>query len=172
MWYDRIVKAINNDDTDDKTLINYIIYPWHGNRSLNNEPASNSRTALLNSKVMSYFRYSGYNHYFDTNWTPQYGITDLGIYNQDNKNIVKINSTYETGGKLTYNGTVDKLLGINQDDLNAISGYPITVQYRNISPPDAFDKIYSLDNRMAAGDTYSSTELPVASKVGNELVRM
>ena len=108
--------------------VNYMIYPWHSERSLMNQSSSaTNKVALLKNKQMSYFRYSGYNTYFDSNWEPSNNVTNLGIYNKDNKNIVKIDSTYNGRDKLIYTGTIDKLVGINKDIISTYKGYPFII---------------------------------------------
>ena len=121
---------------------------------------------------MSYFRYGGYNSYLTTNWTPKNGITTLGIYTRENDNLVKIDSTYEANAKLIYQGSVDKLIGINPGLVDTIKGYPITVGY--VDTDYSTSKLaYTLDNRMAKGsEVYTSDELPTNYKVGTELIRM
>ena len=73
-----------------RTYVNYAIFAWHAKRSLNNQPASENRTALLNNKQLAHYRFSSHNIYFDTFWEAPNGITNLGIYNNINDNLIKL----------------------------------------------------------------------------------
>lgn len=164
LYYDRVVKE--SDNNTNKTMMYYAIYPWHANRSLNNDVQGTSRSAVLNNKQTSYLRYSGYNTYFN-NWEPSQGITTLGIYNADNDNITKISSPYQDNSKFTYKGSLDKLVGPNTETIkNEYGGYPIVVRYNDTA--SIGDGLYSLSNRM--GDFGGN--LTMDYKIGTELTRI
>ena len=169
-WYDRIVKAENNDWSQDRTLINYIIYPWHANRSLNNQPNVADRTALLETKTLDTIRYAGYNEYFSTAniWNPPYGITTVGVYNKDSENLVKISSPIEENSNFVYNGILDKLISANYKSGSTYDNFPyqfpIMVEYNG--------EIKTLSRDMAIDGSYETAELPQDYRLGTELIRM
>lgn len=166
-WVDRVVLAENNDKPLDQTEVTYMIYPWHGSRSLNNDINAPSRTAMLEYKKLSNLRYSGYNTNV-TNWSPNHGITDVGIFNQTEDGIIKITSPDNESQKIIYKANIDKIITAGKADVLARGGYPIVVV------PNGYSTPVTLDNSMntGGGGAWSSSELPHNYRVGTEPVRI
>ena len=102
-----------------KWELNWLIYPWHRNGSLNNDftrpTGSGTRTAMLKRKVISNIRIAEDNIWLDTIWAPAMGITPTSIFNSNEVSLVKIPSPLNSGiTTLNYYGNVDTLLTSDQ----------------------------------------------------------
>ena len=168
VWFDRVVLAKNNDYRSETTNLNYAIFAWHAKRSLNNQPASENRTALLNNKQLAHYRFCSHNTYFNTFWEAPGGITNLGIYNDINDNLIKLNAVYRKEKPFYYKGSYDKIIGLDENMVVRIGGYPIIVKKPNTN------EFWTLDNGMnvGGGGNWTDDELPRHYKVGTEPVRI
>lgn len=108
LWYD---KARNPSGTG--VYFYFKTYPWHSVRSLID---GDSTYALLSRKNMSNVRYSGFNTYLTTPWTPTYGIAPVSIITDSEETIHKITDiTNYSESELLYKGIVNKIVN---PDLN------------------------------------------------------
>ena len=169
VWFDRVVLTPgNNNAPSERTNLNYAIFAWHAKRSLNNQPPSENRTSVLENKRLDHYRFSSHNIYFNTFWEAPNGITNLGIYNDINDNLIKLDPLYPSDKPFYYKGSYDKLIGIDSSLMVSIGGYPIIVKKPNTS------QFWTLDNSMntGGGGDWTNDELPRSYKVGTELVRI
>lgn len=165
-WHDKIVRIKNNDWSSGHTEVDFMVYPWHASRSLNNEPKVTNRTALLATKKMSNLRYSGHNSYLTTPWTPSAGITDVSIFNSTENTIIKINSPETSTSKLIYKANIDKVIMPNNN----------TTYYGNLG---VFPITASFNGAVSLVDTYMNPvgdlhgdEIPINYRTGNEPTRL
>lgn len=108
LWYD---KARSPSGTG--VYFYFKTYPWHSVRSLID---GDSTYALLSRKNMSNVRYSGFNTYLTTPWTPTYGIAPISIVTDSEDTIHKItNIDNYSESELLYKGTINKIVN---PDLN------------------------------------------------------
>jgi len=105
LWYDQ-ARAVAGSGRG--VFFNFKVYPWHSERSLIDDDGTH---ALLSRKNMSNVRYSGFNTYLTTPWTPAYGIAPVSIITDSEDTIHKITNIdnyYESD--LIYKGTIDKIV--------------------------------------------------------------
>ena len=110
-WLDRSKKGNNF-----KLL--YFLYPWHADRSLNDTDPGDAVSAMLKQKRISNLRYSGWNTYLTTPWSPSNGITNVGIFNSNEKTILRIDPPANSDlNDIVYQGNIDEILytSINND---------------------------------------------------------
>ena len=171
-WKDRIVRSKNDDysATDHgRTIVDFMVYPWQAERSLNNEPVSVvNYSAKLASKLMSNLRYAGYNSYLESAniWTPTHGITDISVFNSTESVITKIGSPEEDNSKIVYKGNVDKIImpNTNNTDYGKWSSFPITAAFNGV--------IDTINRGMSYDNSINDDELPLDYKIGYEPVRI
>lgn len=113
----------NSTPAADLNTYAFFVYPWHRNGSLNNQGASDNRTAMLSQKKMSNLKFSIGTEYFkDSNgglysWKAEdtdenhTGISGAVLFNLPEKGLVRLphpkNSDLED---INYYGNVDKVV--------------------------------------------------------------
>lgn len=131
-----IYKPLYYDSYKDKDneFTYYYVYPWHRNGSLNNDgipSGDETRTALLQNKIISNLRYFNSTKYFNNPWEAYQdnnintGITKVQVFDSDEMSLIKIpkplNSILDTD--INYYGNVDIVLTPYLQDTN--SGYEL-----------------------------------------------
>ena len=83
--------------------IDYPVYMWHKNGSLNNDVARDNRSAVLLKKKISNYRLGGNTIYASLGSSSNLAASDIQLFSSDELSIIKVN------GK-TYQGNVDTLI--------------------------------------------------------------
>ena len=113
----------------------YMVYPWHANRSLNNDQARTDyiRTAMLEKKKLSNLKFSANTYYLDNLWNSfisgsniKTGIGNVEIFNSNEITSIKLDKPlYSDGNELTYYGNYDKVVSFSNTALS--SGYHLRI---------------------------------------------
>lgn len=113
------------------TTLCFMVYPWHRNGSLNNQPTLSSgdtgiRTAMLSSNKRSNLKFAGYTHYLHSNniWKAYIegdnvhtGISGVAVFNSDEQSLIRIPAPSNSGiGDINYYGNIDKVVASTRDD--------------------------------------------------------
>lgn len=110
----------------------FMIYPWHRNGSLNNQPTLTSedktttRTAMLSHNRRSNLKFAGHTYFLqqysiwkayvegDNNHT---GISGVVVFNSDEQSLVRLPAPENSGlGDINYYGNIDKVITPTRDD--------------------------------------------------------
>lgn len=83
--------------------IDFLIYMWHKNGSLNNDVERDGRSAQLLKKRISNYRFGSNIEYAEIKKAPILGASDIQLFNADYLSVVKVN------GKV-YQGNVDTMV--------------------------------------------------------------
>lgn len=116
------------DNNTSNTATRFNVYPWHGNRPLN-DSSDATKTSILDKKKMSNLRYSYYNSYLTNPWTPNYNQIDkVSIFNSNEDSIIKVSYNND---KIIYKGNLDKILSGNYLVKNVSASEPVRIQYKS-----------------------------------------
>lgn len=103
-------------DKDDWEL-NWLVYPWQRNGSLNNDTAraenKGTRTSMLKKKTISNIKFSPSTTWLNSTqqWTPAQGITPVSIFNSNEMALVKIPTPKNSElSAMNYYGNIDTLV--------------------------------------------------------------
>ena len=83
--------------------IDFPVYMWHKNGSLNNDVARDNRSAQLLKKRISNYRFGSSIEYAEIKKSPILGASDIQLFNADYLSVVKVN------GQI-YQGNVDTMV--------------------------------------------------------------
>lgn len=127
-----IDKVYDNNNNIDIHNIAFMVYPWHRNGSLNNQPTLSSddktgvRTAMLSHNRRSNLKFAGYTYFLptyniwkayiegDNNHT---GISGAVVFNSDTQSLVRLPAPENSGlGDINYYGNVDKIVVPTRND--------------------------------------------------------
>lgn len=112
-------------------IFGFMVYPWHRNGSLNNQPTldsedSGTRTAMLSSNKRSNLKFAGYTHYL-----PSYnvweafvedddvhtGISGVVVFNSNEQSMIRIPAPDNSDiGSINYYGNIDKVVTPTRND--------------------------------------------------------
>lgn len=100
----------------------FLISPWQRSGSITNNPDNPTANTLEHNKY-SNLMYSPYTVYNDVFWTPNWGISDIQIFNTDD-NLLKIKTNYGSikEEEIIYYGNYDKIVYSSDDNGNVYEG--------------------------------------------------
>jgi hypothetical protein len=104
MWIDRP----NGTSSTTENLVNFAVYPWQSENTLNNGDGS---TSILTRKVMSSLRVSLNTKYFNSDKIIDYKLSDTKVFNNSELSILKLKAPVGAEvPEFIYQGNVDKVI--------------------------------------------------------------
>ena len=97
--------------------VDFPIFMWHKNGSLNNDVSRNGRSAELMKKKISNYRLGWNTVYASVETIPTLGAYDIQLFNNDELAVVKVNGH-------TYQGNVDTMITPSEPSPYYFSGNP------------------------------------------------